>query len=71
MQCIQRASEEENEEKSIIAGIALDVLVDPESSLTSGRRERVGVTEADKSQGPAWSLAGDVLGGELGEWVYG
>lgn len=66
---IQRASEEEDEERSVVAGVALDVLLDAEASLGGGGREGVGVGGGEEGGGPWRRLGGEVIGGELPEGI--
>lgn len=66
---VQSAREEKDEEIGVVAGVALDVFLESEASLGGRGREGVGVGEGEEGAGPGGSVAGEVIGGELGEGV--
>jgi len=66
---VQSAGEEKDEEIGVVAGVALDVFLNPEARLGGGGREGVGVGESKEGAGPGGSFGGEVIGGELGEGV--
>lgn len=68
---VQGGSEEEDEEVSVVASVALDVFVDPEAGLGGGRREGVGRGGPHEEARPGRGFAGEIVGGELGEGVEG
>lgn len=68
-QLIQRTSEEEDKKWSIIPSITLNILLNPEPRLRSRSWKRIGQEIREEPFSPRRSFTGEIVGGELGEWI--
>ncbi|KAJ4726350.1 hypothetical protein OWV82_005078, partial [Melia azedarach] len=66
---LQRTSEEENKQRSIIPGITFNILVNPQLESLWRRRKGVRAKKPNKVTGPRRSLAGKIIGGEFGKRI--